>query len=61
MYTMPSRTQVIIRPNNLGLKEYKVLLTNDQIKLLEWLSENALLWTEVTYTIVDQEEFVSIE
>lgn len=58
---MPSRTQVIIRPNNLGLKEYKVLLTNDQIKLLEWLSENALLWTEVTYTIVDQEEFVSIE
>lgn len=58
---MPSRTQVIIRPNNLGLKEYKVLLTDDQLKLLEWLSENALLWTEVTYTTAGQDEFIPID
>lgn len=58
---MPSRTQVIIRPNNLGLKEYKVLLTDDQLKLLEWLSRNDLLWTEVTYTTAGQEEFVPID
>lgn len=58
---MPSRTQVIIRPNNLGLMEYKVLLTNDQLKLLEWLSENDLLWTEVTYTTAGQEEFIPID
>lgn len=58
---MPLRTQVIIRPNNLGLREYKVLLTDDQLKLLEWLSRNDLLWTEVTYTTAGQEEFVSID
>lgn len=58
---MPSRTQVIIRPNNLGLKEYKVLLTDEQLKLLEWLSRNDLLWTEVTYTTAGQEEFVPID
>lgn len=53
--------QVIIRPNNLGLKEYKVLLTDDQLKLLEWLSRNDLLWSEVTYTTAGQEEFVPID
>lgn len=58
---MPSRTQVIIRPNNLGLKEYKVLLTDEQLKLLEWLSRNDLLWAEVTYTTAGQEEFVPID
>lgn len=58
---MPSRTQVIISPSNFGLGKYKVLLTDDQIKLLEWLSENGLLWTEVTYTIAGQEEFVPID
>ena len=58
---MSSRMQVIIRPNNLGLKEYKVLLTDDQLKLLEWLSRNDLLWSEVTYTTAGQEEFVPID
>lgn len=58
---MPSKIQVIIRPNNLDLKEYKVLLTDDQLKLLEWLSRNDLLWTDVTYTTAGREEFVPID
>ena len=55
---MKSRA-VIIKPNNFYLKTHKVLLTDDQIKLLNWLKDNNLLCTDATYIIAEQEESIS--
>lgn len=47
-----SRKTVIIREEIPGTDPYQLSLTEDQIKLLEWLCEHDLL-TYVTFTITE--------